>query len=131
MGLAEKRLAETIKSNELASFQNKINEIAGYDIKLDIDWDTFTAFDEYPLKRLVSVMFETVESFLKKICADEMGKEALKNKLSTIHLINTNDFNLIKVELKDKNLYLVFQLAGDSYGSLITSDVTTYIENLL
>lgn len=131
MGLAERRLAESIKSNELPAFQKKINEIAGYEIKIEVDWDTFTSFDETPLNRLTSVMFESVEFIIKSICIDEMGKEALKEKLNRIHLINTDDFDAIKMELKDKNFYLTFQLAAYSYGSLPDSEILKYIENQL
>ncbi|GAA3781317.1 hypothetical protein [Flavobacterium ginsengiterrae] len=131
MGLTEKRLAESIKTNELPAFQNKINKIAGYELKIVIDWDSFTAFDENPLKRLTSVMFESVEYVIKKICIDEVGKEALKEKLNTIHLINTDDFDSIKMEIKDKNFYLTFQLAAYSYGSLVDSEIVKYIENVL
>jgi len=131
MGLAEKRLAESIKTDKLVTFEKKISDIAGYHINVEIDWETFTNFDANPLNRLVTVMFESVESVLKKICSDEMGKQALKDGLSTIHLINTNNFDSLKMELKDKNLYLTFQLAGDSYGTLTDSQIVTYIENSL
>lgn len=131
MGLAEKRLAESIKANELPAFQTKINEIAGYELKIEVDWDTFTAYDENPLNRLVSVMFETIEFVISKICVDEMGKEALKEKLNTIHLINTDDFDSMKMELKDKEFYLTFQLAAYSYGSLPDSEILKYVESLL
>jgi hypothetical protein len=43
MGLAEKRLAQEIKDSKLPEFESKIKDLAGYPIKVDIDWDTFTA----------------------------------------------------------------------------------------
>lgn len=79
MGLAEKRLAEEIKTNKLPEFETKLQDKAGYPIKVDIDWASFTAYNEYPLSRL-DIVFSDIESFVKKICTDDMGKEALKEK---------------------------------------------------
>ena len=79
MGLAEKRLAEEIKTDKLPAFESKLNDKAGYPIKVDIDWASFTAFDQYPLSRL-DIVFDDIEGFVKKICQDDMGKEALKEK---------------------------------------------------
>ena len=104
MGLAEKRLAESIKVEKLPAFEAKLKERAGYDIKVDIDWNTFTAYDEYPLSRL-DIVFDDVESFVKKICSDDMGKEALKDKLSTIRLTNSENNDDVKMELKDDTLF--------------------------
>lgn len=130
MGLAEKRLAESIKTEKLPKFEEKLNERAGYPIKVDIDWNTFTAYDEYPLSRL-DIIFDDIESFVKKICVDDMGKEALKEKLSTIHLTNTDQREAVKMELKDNTFALTVQLAGGSFSSNTDSQMASYVEGLL
>ena len=130
MGLAEKRLAESIKTDKLPAFESKLNDIAGYPIKVDIDWSTFTAYDEYPLTRL-DIVFDDLTSFVKKICTDDMGKEALKEKLSTISLTNTDNKDLVNMELKDNTLVLVVQLAGGSFSSQTDSQLANYVEKLL
>ena len=130
MGLAEKRLAESIKTDKLPAFESKLNDIAGYPIKVDIDWSTFTAYDEYPLTRL-DIVFDDLTSFVKKICTDDMGKEALKEKLSTISLTNTDNKDLVNMELKDNTLALVVQLAGGSFSSQTDSQLANYVEKLL
>ena len=66
MGLAEKRLAESIKVEKIPAFEAKLKDKAGYDIKVDVDWNTFTAFNQYPLERL-DIVFDDLESFVKKI----------------------------------------------------------------
>lgn len=130
MGLAEKRLAESIKVEKLPKFEAKLKDKAGYDIKVDIDWNTFTAFNEYPLSRL-DIIFDDLESFVKKICTDDMGKEALQEKLTTIHLTNTENNDEVKMELKDKTLYLTHQLVQSSFSSQTDSQIASYIEALL
>lgn len=130
MGLAEKRLAEEIKTEKLPAFESKLNERAGYPIKVDIDWASFTAFDQYPLSRL-DIVFDDIEGFVKKICQDDMGKEALKEKMSTIRLTNTDQREALKMELKDSTLSLNFQLAGDMFSSYTDSQMADYVEKQL
>ena len=64
MGLQEKRLAKEIQTEKLPAFEAKIKEIAGYEINVDVDWDTFTAYDSYPLSRL-EIVFDDIAGFLK------------------------------------------------------------------
>ena len=130
MGLAEKRLAESIKTDKLPAFESKLNSIAGYPIKVNIDWATFTAYDEYPLNRL-DIVFDDLSSFVKKICQDDMGKDALKDKMSTISLINTDNRDSVKMELSNLNLALTVQLAGGSFSSQTDSQIASYVEGLL
>jgi hypothetical protein len=130
MGLAEKRLAESIKTEKLPEFEAKLKDKAGYDIKVDIDWNTFTAFNQYPLERL-DIIFDDLESFVKKICADDMGKEALQEKMTTIHLTNTENNDEVKMELKDNTLYLTHQLVQASFSSQTDSQIADYVEKLL
>lgn len=130
MGLQEKRLAQEIKAEKLPAFEAKIKEITGSEIKVDIDWDTFTAYDSYPLSRL-DIVFDDIASFLKKICSDELGKEALQEKLNVIKLTNTDDSSELKMELKDKVFDLKLQLAGSSFGAYTDSQMVNYVEQQL
>ena len=130
MGLAEKRLAESIKTEKLPAFEEKLKERAGYDIKVNIDWNTFTAYDEYPLSRL-DIVFDDLESFVKKICSDDMGKEALQESMTTIDITNTDDSSAVKMELKDETLFLNFQLAGLTFSSYTDSQIASYVEGKL
>lgn len=130
MGLAEKRLAESIKTEKLPEFEAKLKDKAGYDIKVDIDWNTFTAYDQYPLERL-DIIFDDLESFVKKICSDDMGKEALQDKMTTIQLINTDNNADVKMDLKDKTLTLTVQLVQGSFSSQTDSQIASFVEPLL
>ncbi|WP_375578538.1 hypothetical protein ABWH96_16125 [Marivirga tractuosa] len=130
MGLQEKRLAKEIQAEKLPEFEAKVKEITGSDIKVDIDWDTFTAYDSYPLSRL-DIVFDDISSFLKKICADDLGKEALQEKLNTIKLTNTDNPEELKMELSDNVLSFKLQLAGSSFGAYTDSQIVSYVESQL
>lgn len=64
MGLAEKRLAESIKTGSLPALESKLNDLAGYPIKVAVDWNTFTAYDTYPL--VVWISFSATLNHLLK-----------------------------------------------------------------
>ncbi|VXB20221.1 conserved hypothetical protein [Flavobacterium sp. 9AF] len=128
MGLAEKRLAEQIKTDSLPRFESDLQEITGYSVKVDIDWNTFTAFDSYPLSRLENYVFSDVKDAIKKICQDEMGKEALKEKLTAIHITNTDKDEEFKMELKDSTLFLTERLYGDTFSNHMGNMIVDYIE---
>jgi hypothetical protein len=68
---------------------------------------------------------------VKKICADDMGKEALKEKMEAISLVNTDSTDAVKMELKEKTLALTVQLAGSSFSSQTDSQLVGYVEKLL
>lgn len=128
MGLAEKRKAEAIKTEKLPQFESQLNEAAGYPINVEIDWNSFTAFDEYPLTRLENFVFSDVLGFVKKICSDDMGKEALQDAMTTIHIKNTDQDSEYNVELKDKCLYLTEQLTGGAFSNHRTDMLVKFIE---
>lgn len=130
MGLAEKRTAEAIKTEKLPVFLEKLKEASGYDITVNIHWDTFTAFDQYPLSRLERLM-DSVLGFVKSICADAMGKEALQDAMQTVELINTDKNEEVKMELKDKVLSLTAQLVQGSFVCQSDSQIASYVEGLL
>lgn len=130
MGLAEKRLAEEIKAGALPALESKLKEVAGYDIKVDVDWATFTAFDSYPLSRLDGV-FSELKGFVSRICQDDLGKEALKEKMTKISLFNTDNREQLSMDLKDQNLLLTLQLAGGSYSRFSDSQLAEFVEKQL
>lgn len=131
MGLAEKRLAETIKTDKFPEFQSKLNELSGYDLKVEIDWNTFTAFDQYPLNRLANYVFSDITEFVQGICSDDMGKEAMQESVKGIHISNSDKEGDFKMELKDNVLYLTELLAGGVFSNHGPKVLKGYVESLL
>lgn len=130
MGLAERRLAEAIKNEQYPEFEKAIHTSAGYPIAMNMDWDSFTAFDEYPLKRLINY-FEEIKTAIADICRDEMGKSALKEKLQTIQLKNSDNSDDVRMVLENNTFSLVVQFAGGTYSSYSGNDMIKYLEPLL
>ncbi len=130
MGLAEKRLAQEVQNEKLPAFKAKVKEIAGYDLNVDIDWDTFTSYDSYAISRL-DIVFDDLTSFIKKICADDLGKEALKEKMTTLKLTNVENREDAKMEFDGNTFDLKVKLAGDTFSAFTDSQLVDYVEKQL
>jgi hypothetical protein len=131
MGLTEKRLAKQLQDEAIPKFQAEIQAIAGYTPTLDINWDTFTAYDEYPLTRLEGDIFPELLEVFQSICRDDMGKEALKSALTTIRLENTDDEQGSILTFEKNVLYLKMQLAGNVYRRHSAEQITKLLERSL
>lgn len=130
MGLAEKRLAKEIQENKLPEVQKTINEAVGKPVQIEIDWATFTAYDSYPLSRL-DIVFRELKSAIKKVCKDEMGKEALQESLDSIHLTNIEDPKGVSMEFADKKLQFTVQLVGGMFNCYQDTQISKFIEEKL
>lgn len=131
MGLAEKRLAKHIQDNVLPGFMEQVKSITGFEPMLEINWDTFTAYDEYPLSRLENDILPSLIEVFQSICRDDLGREALQSALKTIRLENTDDDNAVEVSFSDGVLYHRMQLAGGTYSRYSADHIIALLEKAL
>ncbi|MDX2282286.1 MAG: hypothetical protein NW218_22035 [Saprospiraceae bacterium] len=131
MGLQEKRLAKNIQDNVLPGFLEAVKTITGFEPKLDINWDSFIAYDEYPLSRLEGDIFPSLLEVFQSICRDEMGREALKSALKSIRLENTDDEEGVELRFADGELYHRMQLAGGTYRRHGADQIISLLEKSL
>lgn len=93
MGLAERRAVQTVKDTDYKSFEASTKAICGYDLKLNFDWAALENHKECGWicenKKYNGYMFEKVTEALTKICADEMGKTAMREKIKEINMVPT------------------------------------------
>jgi hypothetical protein len=131
MGLVERRLAKEIQDTKIPEFKAELKTVTGFEPELDIKWDTFIAFDEYPLTRLRDSMLPSIMDGMKNICIDDMGKEALKAGLTKIILVNTDKGDEVEIRYANKELYVCSQLAGDSHSAYSSDQIQTLLEKNL
>lgn len=93
MGLKEKRFTQTFQEEQFPQLKNQIVEAAGFDVPLNIEWETLFEDrflhlynDSYP-----KIYFLPLIEAFKAITADEMGKEALAESLKEVRITNTKD----------------------------------------
>jgi hypothetical protein len=85
-GLEEKRLIEQAKTTHIPSYEKKMAETCGFNVKVDVDWNTFET-DKKALEGLASGL-HTGWVALKEICKDDIGKDAAKAKIKSFRLVN-------------------------------------------
>ena len=92
MGLAERRRIAVIKDTHLPRFASEMKQAAGFDLPFEIDVTSFpedtTVLDCY------DYYYESygpglVVKVMKDICADDMGRDAVKAKFDKIVFQNT------------------------------------------
>jgi hypothetical protein len=94
MGLKERRISQQFEQEQFPALKEKIDAAAGFPVEMEIEWDTL--FAEEKFNRLLADSYPKVyflpliESF-SAICADDMGKEALKEVLKKVIIVNENN----------------------------------------
>ena len=93
MGLAERRAAKEFETKRFAQFKTDIDTAAGFDVPVEVKWETFTIEGESHLydECWPKVYFEPLIEALKAVAIDDMGKDALKTGLKRVEIANTKD----------------------------------------
>lgn len=90
MGLEERRRIKELQDNTIPGRVKEIEEICGKPIPYDIDWASFDG-DAPGLNFLDNVSCHRVNMALRVICADSLGKDAVKDGLKSIKIQNIKD----------------------------------------
>ncbi len=101
MGLAEKRRVKEHQDETIPAVQRQIAESAGFTVPFEIDWDSFTN-DPQSLEWVgtTSGMYVIADA-LQAVCADDMGKQALKENFKTVAVKNVLQKSDEKIEFAD------------------------------
>ncbi|CAM1360198.1 MULTISPECIES: hypothetical protein [Tenacibaculum] len=93
MGLKEKRFTKTFQEEQYPALKEQINVAAGFDITLETAWETLFEdrflhlySDSYP-----KIYFQPLIESFSAITADDMGKEALKESLKKVVIVNNDN----------------------------------------
>ncbi|MGI4873329.1 MAG: hypothetical protein ACRYFX_19380 [Janthinobacterium lividum] len=127
MGLAERRLAEQIKTEQVPRFQADLQAAMGFAPEVDIEWASLMTDTQRPLTRMQDNLFTPLVDAMKSIGRDAMGKEALAESIQKIVIRNVAT-EQATVTLADKTLTLTAALGDDTYYSLGYSDIVSYLE---
>ena len=97
MGLNEKRKLKEIQDTTLPERTKELLEITGAPVGYDVDWAGFQ--DSYDaLNFLDNVACHRVNMALRMICADSVGKDAVKDGLKKVRIVNVKDKAAKKLE---------------------------------
>ncbi len=94
MGLAERRSAERFKNEDYPGWKSQIDEAAGFDVPVEVNWDELAVADYASSYAdfFPQVYFQPLVDALNAVGVDEMGQSALREGLSKIVIRNTDQF---------------------------------------
>lgn len=94
MGLAERRAVKAYQDDIFPGKKKEIDEVAGFDVPLEIDWVSLSVEDYGHLyeEGFTKVYFDPLIAALKSICRDDMGREALREGLKKVVIRNSDTY---------------------------------------
>ncbi len=95
MGLAERRATLEFQNNSYPTLKQRIDEAAGFDVPLDIDWASIAQPNDasWYQEGWTKIYFEPVIEAFKTICVDDLGRQALKESLKKVEIRNSGEFS--------------------------------------
>lgn len=90
MGLNERRKVKELQDAVLPGRVKEIEEICGKAIPYDIDWPSIQD-DAQALNFMDNISCHRLNMALRMICIDDLGKEAVREGLKTVKLVNVKD----------------------------------------
>ena len=87
MGLEERRMIKELQEVTLPGRVKEIEEICGAPIPYEVDWASL-ADDKAGLNFLDNLSCHRLNMALRTICTDDMGKEAVREGLKKVKLVN-------------------------------------------
>ena len=122
MGLAEKRKIKELQDTTLPERVKEIEALCGAAIPYEVDWDSL-ADDAPGLNFLDNISCHRLNMALRVICADDLGKEAVRNGLKKIRLKNVKSTDDIKMTFEDGVLEMHCAYALRTGGMFSDGDI--------
>ncbi len=91
MGLAERRVQKEFQDNHFPKLKGQLETASGTSVPLEVNWETLAPEGQSHLylDAWTKVYFEPTIAAFQDVCRDQMGKDALKEKLKKIVMQNT------------------------------------------
>jgi len=122
MGLEEKRRIKELQEVTLPERVREIEEICGTPIPYDVDWDSL-ADDAAGLNFLDNLSCHRLNMALRTICADDLGKEAIRDGLKVVKLRNVADVSDKQVTFADGVLEMHCAYAQGASGMIPDGEI--------
>ena len=90
MGLEERRRIKELQDVTFPERVREIEEICGAPIPYEVDWDSL-ASDATGLNFIDNLSCHRLNMALRVICQDDLGKEAVRERLKSVKLKNVKD----------------------------------------
>jgi hypothetical protein len=94
MGLVERRAMLEFQNTVYPDLKKQIDEAAGFEVPLEINWDSLAEPDKanFYKQSWPKIYFEPLIAALKSLCADDLGKGAVKDALKKVEILSTGQY---------------------------------------
>jgi hypothetical protein len=94
MGLAERRAMLEFQQTVFPGLKKQIDDAAGFEVPLEINWDSLAEPDKAYLysQYWTDIYFDPLIAALKSLCADDLGKGAVKESLKKVEILSTGQY---------------------------------------
>lgn len=96
MGLNERRKIKELQDTTFPARVKEIEEICGKAIPYEVDWESL-ADDAEALNFIDNLSCHRLNMALRTICIDDMGREAVRERLKLIKLRNVKDKSAMRM----------------------------------
>jgi hypothetical protein len=90
MGLHERRKIQELQTTTVPERQREIAEICGREIAYDFDWSSFDN-DAAALNFVDNCACHRLNMALRTICIDDLGRQAVREGLKSVRVLNVQD----------------------------------------
>jgi len=110
MGLADRQAMASFKEKKLAEQLAKLKAVVGADVAIEIDEST--EFTKGAAAALPNAVFDRLRDDLKKVCKDELGKQAVREAIKKVVVKYTADSKSPSITLDGGALTIVGKWDG-------------------
>ncbi len=91
MGLAERRITMEFQQNVFPGLKKQIDEAAGFEVPVEVDWENIAESEKSQFYKEFwpAVYFEPLIQAMRALCADDLGKEAVKAALKKVEITDS------------------------------------------
>ena len=130
MGLNERRKIKELQEITFPNRVKEIEEICGIPIPYEVDWDSL-ADDAQGLNFIDNLSCHRLNMALRVICADEMGKAAVRDGLKLVRLKNVKDKASMKIGFDGGVLEMHLAYGLGAEGMFSDNAIRKVLENSL
>jgi hypothetical protein len=94
MGLAQKRIIQEFQTTEFQKWKTDFDKVVGFEMPMEVKWDTLQSNDSESkvdyFRWYNQVYFSPLMKVFTALCADSMGKDAVKGAVKKIVIDGTD-----------------------------------------
>lgn len=130
MGLIEKRLIKQGQEEWVPESQKELREETKSEQVIQVDWETFST-DEAALNNFRYQGLRRLVAAFRVVCADDLGKEAVKEQVQTVAIRNTDDVAKKGFALKDGTFTITAAYGKGDAGYFSDNDIWRWLQRAL